>query len=168
MTRFPRTQHASLREDAEKRFGPAPDFTPLTSDAALRMHLTTLWNETALTLAAGANVATVVMCGSLLEAALLAKCLDNDAVARATQSAPRYRGKPRGYERWNLGNFIDVATEVGWIRKTRPEFVILLRQQRNRIHPFNALRASYEINELAVAASAVVVHAAIRELGVVI
>jgi len=49
--------------------GPAPNFGPVTTDAALSAHLKVLWEEASLSYAGGAYLATVVMLGALLEGA---------------------------------------------------------------------------------------------------
>lgn len=158
----------SLRRDAEERLGHPPDFTQLTSDVALQRHLALLWDETALVFIAEAHLATVILCGSLLEGALLAKCLENDAIARSARLAPLYKRKPARYECWSLGNFIDVANEVGWILESRSAFATLLREYRNLIHPLNASRSSHSVNKLVAAICLVVVKKTIGELGVAV
>ena len=59
-------------------------FEPLTVDGRLRKHLHVLWEEAVMAYNGNAHLSTVIMLGSLLEGALLAKCLDNEAAAKSS------------------------------------------------------------------------------------
>jgi hypothetical protein len=64
------------------------------------------WEEAVICYKGEANLSTVVMLGSLLEGALLAKCLQNDAAAQAAAHAPKDRGHVKSYDKWTLYDFI--------------------------------------------------------------
>jgi len=146
--------------------GPAPDFSPLTRSNPLLKHLHVLWEEAALAYSGNAYLSCVIMLGSLLEGVLLAKCLSNDATARASAHAPRDGGQVKAYERWSLNDFIEVADDNQWIHKTRNTFADILRDYRNMVHPFNAHNRGYFVDRGIATICWEVVRAALRDLGV--
>lgn len=148
--------------------GPPPNLHPLTTVPPLLKHLHVLWEEAAMANKGDAHLATVIMLGSLLEGALLAKCMSHDAAAKAAASAPKERGTVKDYSRWSLNDFIEVAGELDWIHKTRNDFADTLRDYRNMVHPFNAYNREYRVDDGTVAICWEVVRATLRDLGVTI
>lgn len=146
--------------------GPAPDFMRLTSDRHLAKQMHVLWEEAVLCYRADAHLATVVMLGSLLEGALLGKASDNSAAANQAKDAPRDKnGRVRALEQWRLFDFINVASEYGWIHKTRGDFVDVLRDYRNLVHPLKAKDVGFRIDKGTVAICWQVVTEVLRDLG---
>lgn len=143
-----------------------PDFHPLTSDEKLRAHLGLLWEEAALAFAGRAYLAAVIVLGSLLEGALLAKCLENNEAAQVSISAPRSNGKVKPYNQWSLSDFIEVADNNFWIHKTRNDFADTLRDYRNMVHPFNAYHRGYRVDKPMATICWEVVKATLSDLGV--
>jgi hypothetical protein len=146
--------------------GPPPDFSPVTPDGVLRKHLWVLWEEAVMATNGGAHLAAVIMLGSLMEGALLGKCMKEDTQAHAALSAPRRNGAVQPWERWSLNDFINVAGECGWIRETREQFSHVLREYRNMVHPYASYATGYRADEGLVRICWEIVRAAVGDLGV--
>jgi len=120
-----------------------PDFSPLVSDPAMRTILANRWNETAICLKYGANLAATVMMGGLLEALLLARLnhMSDKSLAFKAASAPvdKKTGKVAELKHWGLNDFIEVAHELKWIRQSARDVGHVLRDYRNYVHPAKEL-----------------------------
>jgi hypothetical protein len=144
----------------------APDFSRLTSDAILSSHLQVLCSEAIACYSVDANLATVVMLGSLLEGVLLAKCKANEAIVASSNVAPRKQGLIRPFSEWSLANLIDVAAEQRWIHQSRSDFSDVLRDYRNYVHPERAAASGYAIDKGAARVSWQVAREVLNDLGV--
>jgi hypothetical protein len=166
------TQHDMLQAPRVPRDinpGPAPSFLPLTSEPALLKHIHVLWEEAVMADNGNAHLATVIMLGSLLEGALLAKCMSNNAAAQSAANAPKERnGVVKDYRWWTLNDFIEVASELSWIHSTRNDFADTLRDYRNMVHPFNAYNRGYHVDRDTVAICWAVVRATLHDLGLTV
>lgn len=140
----------------------APNFAAVVSDAALAAHLRVLWREADLTYNGGAYLATEILLGAILEGALLAKAQGNQAAARGATAAP----KGRRIEQWSLANLIEVASEVGWIHKTRGQFSDIVRDHRNFVHPLKVSTTGSGIDKGAAGIAWKVVVETLRDLGI--
>ncbi|MDE2483302.1 MAG: hypothetical protein KGN02_14080 [bacterium] len=145
---------------------PVPSFQALTTNDQLRTHLESLWEEAVTAHDGHAYLSTVVMLGSLLEGALLAKCLENDAIAMASAHAPKAKGVTKPFSQWSLNDFIEVADDNQWIHKTRNDFADTLREYRNMVHPLNAYTRGYRLDKALASICWEVVKAALGDLGV--
>lgn len=96
---------------------PPPDFELLTAgDQGLAEILTRRWEEAQRCVEAGAHLSAVIMIGSVLEGALLARVFADRETACRARAAPRdKRGGLIQPEEWKLTSLIDVAHEVGWL-----------------------------------------------------
>jgi hypothetical protein len=112
-----------------------PDFGKLTP--SLAPLLTSRWHETDAALRGGAYLAALVMMGSLLEGALYAAVVADQAAASSSHAVPKDRvtGKPREISQWTLSDLINVAHECGWIQVDVRDFSHVVRDYRNLIHP---------------------------------
>jgi len=147
--------------------GPAPNFLPLTSDPGLSKQMHVLWEEAVLSYNVGAHLSTVIMLGSMLEGALLGKALDNRAEANRAKAAPKDpSGTVRPFDKWKLINFVHVAKECGWIHGRRIDFVDVLRDYRNLVHPYKAKDIGYNVDKGTAAICWQVVTEALRDLGI--
>lgn len=87
------------------------------------------------------------MLGSLLEGPLLSRALKDPSAAYASKAAPRRKGKViEDFRWWYLAQFIDVATELGWLHSNRGDFADVLREYRNLVHPYAAMQL-YRVDE---------------------
>jgi hypothetical protein len=117
---------------------PPPDFSRLVSDPKMKTILENRWNETQLCMSAGAHLAATVMMGGFLEGLLLARLnkMPNMKPAFTSQAAPKDRsGKTFQLKDWTLQNFIEVAHELKWIRRSAKDVGVVIRDYRNYIHP---------------------------------
>ena len=148
--------------------GPPPDFRPLAArDPGLLKHLHVLWEEAVLCFNGGAYLATIIMLGSLIEAALLAKALSEPSAANTADASPRDQDRNvLGFERWSLKNFLEVAAQSGWIHATRNDFTDILRDYRNLVHPHKAKNSGYFADKGMASICWQVASETLRDLGV--
>jgi hypothetical protein len=165
------TEHAALQVPRVPRAanpGPAPDFAPITSDGAMQKHLHVLWEEAVMCTNGDAFLSAMIMLGSLLEGALLAKCMTDSGTAHTAASVPKTKGSVEPWQRWSLADFIAVAHDCGWIHKTRGEFSDQLREYRNLVHPFRAYNIGYRADKALVTIAWEIVRATLSDLGVMV
>lgn len=113
-----------------------PNFMILVHDADLANILAARWQESYLTYRSGAYLSTVILLGSILEGALLAKIQQNASQATQSSLAPKERnGSVRRIEHWKLSELIAVCHERGWLEKDTKDFSSTLREYRNLVHP---------------------------------
>lgn len=88
-----------------------------------------------------AYLASVVMLGSALEAALGAAIAANRAFACRSPKVPALSsGKPKDSTRWTLAEMVTVSESVGWLHSAHARFSNVLRDYRNYVHPDRSLR----------------------------
>jgi hypothetical protein len=118
------------------------NFSGLTSDGDMANVLAMRWDEVGRCLEAGANVAAMVMAGSVLEGALLAIARDRPGIAGLARAAPRTKDKSvLPLEQWNFYNLIQVAGELAWFPSTITGFANAIRGLRNYVHPWTERHA---------------------------
>ena len=116
---------------------PVPNLSAVTVDSALLALLESRWNEIQLCLSAGSYLACVILIGSLLEGALLSVFEAHPEQANKAKSCPKEdSGKPKQFADWKLVELLQVAHEVGWIRRDASEFANIVRDYRNLVHPY--------------------------------
>ena len=89
-----------------------------------------------------APLAAAILMGALLEALFLARInLHKDkAELFSLKATPKDKsGKAKELKDWGLNDFIEVAHEIGWIRKALRDIGVVLRDYRNIIHPVKEL-----------------------------
>ena len=128
----------SSHSNAASSAGP-PDFSPLITDPRMQDILLRRWDETQKCMGAGAYLAATVLMGSLLEALLLARVnsLIDKSLVFTSKCAPKEpkTGKTKPLQEWTLNAYIDVAHDLGWIRRAARDVGVILRDYRNFIHP---------------------------------
>ena len=78
------------------------------------------------------------MMGGMLEGLLLARLqqLRDRGLAFKTKACPKDNaGKPLGFDKWCLNNYMDVTHELKLISQTGKDISAVLRDYRNFIHP---------------------------------
>ena len=95
---------------------------------------------------AGASLASIFMCGSVLEGILLNVALKNPAAFNQAQSSPKNKDtqKVKPFHDWTLANLIDVAHEVGLLRLDVKKFSHVMRDFRNYIHPYEQMASKFD------------------------
>jgi len=116
-------------------------------------------------LKAGASLAVVMLCGSVLEGVLLGYAQQNLKRFNQSASAPRDKeGKIRAFQFWTLGNFIDVAANIGLLKIDVKKFSHAMRDFRNYIHPYQQMTSGFHPDEHTAKICMQVLKAAIADL----
>jgi hypothetical protein len=115
----------------------APDFSPLTTDAAMQAILERRWIECTKCVSVKAHLSAIVMMGGLLEALFVARAkqLTDKSILFAAPSAPKKDGKHAPLQEWMLKSYLQVGLEVGWITQTARDVAGVLGEYRNYVHP---------------------------------
>lgn len=163
-----RVQQAIPHASAATTLRPAPDLSWMT-DAALLKILHDRWQEADVAGRAGAPLAATILLGSILEGALLHKAEANPASANTATSTPKQQdasgtSKPKPFAQWSLNDLINVAHDVGWIRREVKDFSVILRSYRNFIHPGEQKRQGVTITSATCEMCWPVVTAALADL----
>lgn len=124
---------------------PVPDFGRLTNDSTLSPFMEGRWKEVVKCVDCGANLAAIILMGSILEGVLLGTIQSNPRAANQARAAPKDKdGKVKCFGDWSLSNLIDVAYECGWLELDAKKFSHTLREYRNLVHPWEQ-RARNEV-----------------------
>lgn len=95
-----------------------------------------------------APLAVIFLIGSTLEGILLGIASKSPKEYNKAQSAPKNKEqKVLQFHDWNLNNYIDVAFEVGHLKKDVKQFSHVLRGFRNYIHPYQQLNERFNPDE---------------------
>ena len=95
-------------------------------------------------LQAGAPLAVVMLCGSVLEGMLLGVAREHpEEFNRARSGSKDESGKVRPFNEWSLSQMIDVACEAGFLSDDVKRFSHSVRDYRNYIHPFQQLSSGF-------------------------
>lgn len=94
----------------------------------------------------GASLASIFMCGSVLEGILLNVALKNPSAFNQATSSPKSKEtqKVKPFQDWTLANLIDVAHEVGLLRLDVKKFSHVMRDFRNYIHPYEQMASKFD------------------------
>ncbi|MBB3066005.1 hypothetical protein [Limibacillus halophilus] len=125
-----------------------PNLQRLPIEPALVPIIETRLEEARRALRGKAFLSVVIMCGSVLEAVLLAKAQSEPALFNKAISSPKAKdGKVRPFHEWTLAQFIDVASEVGVLKLDVQKFSHGLRDFRNFVHPYQQLVTGFAPDE---------------------
>lgn len=118
---------------------------------------------------AGAPLASIFMCGSVLEGILLNTALKNPAAFNQANSSPKNKEtqKVKPFQDWTLANLIDVAHEVGLLRLDVKKFSHVMRDFRNYIHPYEQMASRFDPDKHTAEICLQVLRAAIAGLKVI-
>lgn len=95
-------------------------------------------------LQADAPLATIFLCGSVLEGLLLGVACTNPQQFNQAPNSPKDKaGKVKPLPEWTLAQFIDVACELGHLKLDVKKFSHALRDFRNYIHPYQQLSSRF-------------------------
>lgn len=111
-------------------------FSKLEFDAVLRKNLEQRWSEMETCAIGEAYLAAVIMLGSIMEGALLAKLRANIQAAMTSRKAPKNKNNEvKHLDAWNLAEYILVATDLNYVPKSVEKHSHELRDTRNLVHP---------------------------------
>jgi hypothetical protein len=100
--------------------------------------------EARVAMGAGAYLATVLLCGSVLEAVLLGAAQKQPARFNQAVASPKAKdGSVRRLHEWSLAQFIDVASEIDLLKPDVKKFGHSLRDFRNYIHPYEQMASGF-------------------------
>jgi hypothetical protein len=92
----------------------------------------------------GANLAVVILCGSVLEGVLLGAAQRHQEKFNRSQCSPKTpNGNVKPFHKWSLSQLIDVAHDVGLLRLDVKKFSHSLREFRNFIHPYQQMELGF-------------------------
>lgn len=92
---------------------------------------------------ANAYLASIIICGSVLEGILLGTATHFPKEFNKSKSAPKIDGKVLTLHNWTLSQFIDVAFSIGLLHEDVKEFSHVLRDFRNYIHPYQQMSTGF-------------------------
>ncbi len=114
---------------------------------------------------ANAYLATIFLCGSILEGLLLGYASSNPRLFNQAPSSPKdSAGSVKKFYDWKLAEFIDVASAIGVVSPDVKHFSHGLRQFRNYIHPHQQMAENFEPDEHTAKICLQVLNAAIADV----
>lgn len=112
-----------------------------------------------------APLASIFLIGSTLEGILLGFASQYPQKYGQAKSSPKEEnGKVKKFDKWNLNDFINVSSEIGFLEKDVKQFSHHLRNFRNYIHPKQQLKDEFYPNNHTALICEQVLKAAIYEL----
>ena len=161
----PPTQKLAASEQdklLQRAFEPAL-FTDLPLDRRMTEVMASRMAEAQKCLQVGAFLATVILCGSVLEGMCEGFGKRNaDDVKRAFRD--RFNRQPPRLEEWTLVQWIVVLAQLGHLSPTIEKFSHSLREFRNYVHPGVELRTGFSLDHHSAAIGFQVVLAAASDL----
>ena len=142
-----------------------PDIGKLPIEPAVVPIIEKRVEEARRTLAAGAYLSVVMLCGSILEAVLLGNAQKEPARFNRSGASPKGpEGEVKRFQDWTLAQFIDVASDVGILKPDVQKFSHGLRDFRNYIHPYEQLVSHFTPDEHTAAVCFQVLKAALASV----
>ena len=112
-----------------------------------------------------APLATIFLCGSILEGVLLGVALQKPKEFNQSASSPKDKeNKVKPFQEWTLAQFIDVAHGLGVLKLDVKKFSHELRDFRNYIHPYQQLASNFSPDKHTAEICLQVLKAAIADL----
>jgi hypothetical protein len=112
-----------------------------------------------------APLATIFLCGSILEGLLHGVASQKPKVFNQAANSPKDKeGKVKPFHEWTLSQFIDVAHGVGSLKRDVKIFCHTLRDFRNYIHPHQQLASKFSPDKHTAEICMQVLKAAIADL----
>jgi hypothetical protein len=125
-----------------------PSISKLPVEAQVIPIIESRLSEARETMAAGAYLSTIFLCGSVLEAVLLGAAQREPArFNRASASPKAGDGSVKRVHEWSLAQFIDVACELDLLKPDVKKFSHGLRDFRNYIHPYEQMLSGFTPDE---------------------
>jgi hypothetical protein len=144
---------------------PPPKFEELGLEPGIGAILLNRWNEIQKCVDSGANLAAIILMGSLLEGFILGIMQQFPKHANTTTCTPKDKdGKAKSFAGWTLSEMIDVAHSVGWLQLDVKRFSHALREFRNLIHPYEQLVRKANPDDDTIKISWLVVQAASNDI----
>ena len=117
-------------------------------DSVITETLNTRFEEIKKCLNAKAPLSVIFLAGSTLEGVLLGIASKNPKEFNQSKAAPKDKeGKVKSFYDWSLSNYIDVASEIGFLKEDVRKFSHALRDFRNYIHPYQQVSSRFNPND---------------------
>jgi hypothetical protein len=124
------------REFLEKDFGDI-SFDDIGLDQSIKEIAEARFVEAQKCIKVGASLATIFLCGSILEGVLLGVAENNPKKFNQCKASPKDKdGNVKQFFDWSLAQFIDVAYKLDYLNLDIQKFSHGLRDFRNYIHPY--------------------------------
>lgn len=121
-----------------------PNLHKLPVEAPVADIIAARLEEARKSLAAGASLAVIFLCGSVLEGVLLGAAQQQPEKFNRSPISPKTsEGKVKPFHEWSLAQLIDVAHEVGLLKLDVKKFSHGLRDFRNFIHPYEQMASRF-------------------------
>ena len=114
-----------------------------------------------------APLATIFLCGSVLEGILSAIALQKPQSFNTADSSPKdnVTGRIKPFNKWTLKDYIDVAHELGYIDLDVKKFSHVVQDFRNYIHPYQQMTQNFSPNIETAKLCVQVIKIAINQIG---
>ena len=89
------------------------------------------------------SLASIFLCGSILEGLLLGTAVKNPKDYNTAVSSPKNNGVVKPFHEWTLAQLIDVSYEIGLISLDVKKFSHSVRDFRNYIHPYQQISSGF-------------------------
>lgn len=143
-----------------------PNLHKLPVEAQVAAIIEARLEEARKALTAGAPLAVIFLCGSILEGVLLGAAQKYpEKFNRAPGSPKTPEGKVKPFHEWSLAHLIDVAHDVGLLRLDVKKFSHGLRDFRNFIHPYEQMTSRFSPDQHTAKVCFQVLKAALASLG---
>jgi hypothetical protein len=121
-----------------------PNLQKLPVEAQVADIIAARLEEARRALAAGASLAVIFLCGSVLEGVLLGAAQRYPEKFNRSPSSPKTpEGRVKPFHEWSLAQLIDVAHDVDMLKLDVKKFSHGLRDFRNFIHPYEQMASRF-------------------------
>ena len=131
-----------LRQEFE-----TPNIHKLPVDFAVAEIIEGRLHEAQSCLSVSAYLAVIFLCGSVLEAVLLAVAQKEPEKFNRSLASPKRNGRVKPFHDWSLAELINVASDVNVLKPDVKEFSHGLRNFRNYIHPYQQMVSNFTPDE---------------------
>jgi hypothetical protein len=154
------------RSSTKPRITRVPDISALaTSMPSLEDVISRRWLDAQKCVHQHMYLAAIVLMGSILEGLILARVTLSPSIAYQSGVVPKDKNnRPKQYNDWSLSELINVATDVGWIKRDRGKFGHALRESRNIVHPWVEVTTKADLDQYTCETSWSVLKASVRDL----
>lgn len=137
-------ERSTEKEFLEKEFKDV-SFDGIGLDPSIEKIMMDRLKEAQKCLDTGASLATIFLCGSILEGVLLGVAEDNPKIFNKCEISPKdQEGKVKQFHEWSLAQFIDVAYKLDYLKLDVKKFSHGLRDFRNYIHPYEQRASGFD------------------------
>lgn len=141
------------------------DINQLGLDPIVSDILSARLKESELCVKGDAPLSAVIMIGSILEGILLGIASSYPQQFNQANCSPKDdSGNVRRFYDWTLNNFIDAASEIGFLKHDVKKFSHVVRDFRNYIHPYSQINSRFTPDKQTALICLQVLKAAINQI----